>query len=40
MSQGHQNFKVMQDYIKKGLVDILDRDGSNRRGCSARSVDE
>ena len=22
------------------MVDILDRDGSNRRGCSARSFDE
>ena len=26
----------MKDYIKRGLVDILDREG-NRRGCSACS---
>ena len=39
-SQSQQNFKVYKDYIKKGLVDILDRDGGIRRGCSVRSEDE
>ena len=39
-SQSQKNFKVFKDYIKKGLVDILDRNGGNRRGCSVRSEDE
>ena len=28
MSQ--QNFKILKTYIKKGLVDILDREGSKK----------
>ena len=35
-----KNFKVLKGYIRKGLVDILDRGGSYRRGYSARSFDE
>lgn len=34
------NFRVLKEYIKKGLVDILDRDVGYRRGCSAHSEDE
>ena len=39
-SAGMRNFKVLKGYIRKGLVDILDRDGNYRRGCSMRSFDE
>ena len=37
MSQ--QNFKILKTYIKKGLVDILDREGG-RNGGGAESEDE
>jgi len=31
---------VLKDFIKKGLVDILDRNGTNKLGCSVRSEEE
>mgnify|MGYP001019702347 CR=1 FL=1 len=37
---GMRSFKVLKDYIKKGLVDILDRDGCYNRGCSVRSEED
>ena len=32
------NFKILKGYIKKGLVDILDRDGTHRQSFSGHSA--